>query len=342
MITDLRRYAAANARVRTLLPTLLGRRGLEALYGYPTAQAMVDALARTTYGPAMTAASVQSDGLGQRAVRLGAIVLGMLAEPERTFIRQYLLRREVENLKVVIRAVYRGLPWDRVAPHLTDLSGLSTLDARALVDARDLEDLAERLSGTPYGAPLAGALHRIDAAGAFAAEVALEVDYYDRLWSATRTLQSSDARRARDLLGILFDILNLTWIARYRDALGLLPEEVLNYTLGAGRWVTVAVRRVLAEGAPGTWEAVPARSPYARLLADAAARGFDAAAASLWQLLAAAVQRTLCTYPFHIGVPLGLLLAQDIEIRDIHVLLAAKRMGLPTDEALGHVASVRN
>ena len=42
MAGDLRRYAAANARVRTLLSTLLGRNGLEMLCGYPSAEAIVE------------------------------------------------------------------------------------------------------------------------------------------------------------------------------------------------------------------------------------------------------------------------------------------------------------
>jgi len=336
MIGDLRRYAAVNARVRALLPSLLGRRGLEALYTFPSEPMLREAIARTTYE------SASRSGFLGRLLLVGRSLLSWLSEPERSFVRIFLLRHELEGLKLVLRAVHHGLAWEAIAPHVCDLGEIGTVDLRRLVGSRDASAMAEGLAGTPYAAPFRGALHRLEEAGPFAVEVALELDYYERLWVVAGTLAASDVARARHLLGILFDILNLEWIARYRDALGLSPEEILNYTLREGRWLTPQARRRLAESRGEPWGTVLARTSYARVLAGADRGGVETPVTSLWRFLAKEVERALSGYPFHVGVPLGFLLAQEIEIRDLGVLLAAKGMAVPAAEVFNHLATVRH
>jgi len=341
MLGDLRRYAAANARVRALLSTLLGRGGLQALCGYPSSAAVRAALLRTAYGAPPPDAGISDRYLLARVADVGRAVLELLDDPERAFIRQYLLHHEVDSLKILIRGVAGHLPSPMLATHLTAWDGIGTIALAKLAGATDPRTLVERLADTAYGPALHAALHRLDTAGSFALEVSLELDYYDRLWTATATLHASDRDRARHLLGILFDILNLSWISRYH-ALSLSPEEILNYTLRQGRWITLNIRRLLAEQ-PGTqWGAVLGSTPYAAFLADAAARRFDTAAVALWRFLAGEIQRTLMGYPFHIGVPLGFLLAQELEIRDLRVVLAAKSIGVPNAEIIEHLATVRH
>jgi len=119
------------------------------------------------------------------------------------------------------------------------------------------------------------------------------------------------------------------------------PEEILNYTLRPGRWLNLEFRRRLVEAPRGTWEVPLLGTPYAAPLAAAERDGFDAASAGLWAILAAEVRRAFAGDPFHIGVPLGLLLAQDIESRDLRTLLAAKRMQVPPAEIARHLALAR-
>jgi V/A-type H+-transporting ATPase subunit C len=341
MAGDLRRYAAANARVRTLLSTLVGRSGLEALCGYPSVDTVLDALQRTPYGRATATVSSSDHGLLARLGDVGRVVLNVLDDPPGTFLRQYLLHHEVATLKVVIRAVARHLSVQALTPYLIAWPGISTVAAEQLVTAADLRELVERVGDTPYGTAMQGALHRVDRVGPFALEVALDLDYYDRLWASSTTLRSADCRRAQHLLGILFDILNLGWISRYHTV-ALSPEEILNYTLRQGRWITPDIRRVLAEDHGASWAAALERTPYAALLGDSSSRDFDAASVGLWRLLANEIQRALTGYPFHIGVPFGFLLAQDIEIRDLRVLLAAKGMGVPSADIIERLATVRH
>ncbi len=337
---DLQRYAAANARVRALLAAMLGRSGLETLYSYPSRDAMLETLQRTAYGAAMPSEARSDAAVVGRLVQVGTIVLAMLNGPEHEVVRQYLLHYEIQNLTVIIRGLHGRWPWEHIKSHLVELQQLATVDQSALARARDLTELVERLNGTPYHQSLANAWRRLDEAGPFALEVALELDYYGRLWGATRALEASDRVWAQRLLGIVFDILNLDWIAYYH-ACGTRPEEISNYTLPWGRWITPPTGAALIDAIDEQWEAALAGTPYAAFFAGNAPHRSDLVFAGLWRVLAREIQHGLRIYPFHIGVPLGFLLAQEIEIRDLQVLLAAKGLGVATEEALEHVATLR-
>lgn len=340
MASDLTRYAAANARARALMSRLVGRDGLETLAGYPSAAAVVDALQRTAYASVLTPGVRADRALPERAAAVGRALLRTLTDPEGAFLRLYLLHHEIDNLKVLLRAVHAQIPSDAMAHHLTPLAGIGTLDLPALIASRDIPDLIERLGGSPYAAPLRHAVPRWRTAGSFALEVAVELDFYDRLWAATATLDRRDAVVARALLGTLFDILNLSWISRYREACGLSPEETLNYTLRQGRWLTATRRQDLA-GLPGRpWDAALARTPYAAVFTRGAP--FGRLATALTEMLARTAQQACAKYPFHIGVPLACLMAYDIEIRDLQRLLAAKTVDAGTAVEMEHVATVRH
>jgi V/A-type H+-transporting ATPase subunit C len=333
MAGDLSRYA----RVRAMLSTLLGRTGLEILAGYPSRQAVTDALLRTVYAPALTTGAGSDQSLLVRLAYVGRATLQMLDDPERTFVHLYLLRLEVHNLKVLVRAMSRRSGWAEVAVHVVALPGIGTIDCERLARADSLPEMVARLRGTPYGAAMSAALPRLADGGPFALEIALELDYYDRLWSSTANLHPHDTHEARRLLGILYDILNLNWIARYREALSLAPVETLNYTLRQGRWLSRRRRQALAE--PGQpWDVVLARTPYAAAAQD---RFGPSSTAILWRMLAAEARRMLAGYPFHIGIPLAFLLTQEIEIRDLSSLLAASDVGISTDAVVEHLSSVR-
>ncbi len=332
---ELSRFAAANARARSIRATLLGRASLESLYALPTAPALLDALSHTAYEEGAQGKGMSEADVRRRIGRVGRALLATLEGPERAFVRDVLLRHEVESVRLVIRAVAGQLGWARIAPYVLALPGIASIDARDLASSRDLRDLIDRLAGTAYYAPV----QRLGSAAPFALEIAVELDAYERLWRGAGELRPADCAHARHLLGILFDVLNLGWIARYRHALGLAPEEILNYTLREGRWLSAQDRCRLAEVGADSWGAALAHTPYGALVDEAGRRGFDAVSGALWGLLATEIGRELRAEPFHIGVPLGLLLELEIEVRDLRVLIAAKALSLPSGEVFERLAS---
>lgn len=341
MATDLARYAVANARARSLLGRLIGGQGLEALAGQPSAGAVVDALQQTPYAAALAPAGVRAErALAERAAVVGRILLRTLHDPERAFLHRYLLHHEVDNLKVLVRGVAAQLPAERLRPHLVALDGVGTLDLEPLLASKDIPDLVDRLATSPYAGPLRQALPQWRTTGPFALEVAIELDFYDRLWAATATLTSRDRDAVRGLLGPLFDVLNLSWIVRYREACGLSPEETLAYTLRQGRWLTTRRRRELATLPARNWDQPLQRTPYAAAFAPDV--NFERPALELTRMVAAAAQSACAGYPFHLGVPLACVMSYEIEIRDLQRILAAKALGAGGAGGSGLVATVRH
>ena len=210
---DLRRYAEANARVRGLRRSLLGAAQLEALSTYPSLETLRAALLPTVYGALLAGDVPPEQALAGRLRDIARPLLALLQDRERTFLRLYLSLHEVENLKLAIRAVHQRCGWEAIAAYVTPLPQ-ATLDIRSLANEADLDQLAERLDVTSYGQAFRGALHRVAVAGPFAVEAAIEIDAHERLWAAAAELHSVDAEHARRLLGVLFDVLNLGWIAR--------------------------------------------------------------------------------------------------------------------------------
>jgi len=179
---------------------------------------------------------------------------------------------------------------------------------------------------------------RLDGLAGFGFESAVEMDFYERLWSISEKLDPSDRDRVRPLLRVLYDILNLHWIAHFRDGNQLSAEEILNYTLREGEWTTLDRRRRLAQ-VPGEWLGALAGTPFETFALGAERDGPDAALPQLWRVLSAAVRRALRGYPFHAAAPLALVMAQELEIRDVQVLLAMKRLGVPSCDALASLAT---
>lgn len=318
---DLSRYAVANARLRALRAGLLGVHGLDALYSYPSAAAMAEALGRTVYGNVPR----------QHFVTVARALAACLEAAPRELIVTYARRLEVENLQLLFRVVGSPSALAVAESMWIDLGDLATVDGESLRTAHDLRELVDRLRPSVYGPALRAALPRVEHAGAFALELAVELDFHERLWAATAGLSEQDQAIARDLIGTFADVLNITWIGHYRDCLRLSPEEILNYTLRHGRWITEAIRRALAEQ-PDNWLPL-ARTPFAALV-DAVD---STALLQPWRVLSVAVRRALSGYPFHVGAPLGLLIGLDLELRDIAALQAAKRLGLGSAEAFAHL-----
>ncbi len=335
MRLDVASYGAVNARVRSLLPGLLGRSGLEGLYSFPTGPAMREALRHTAYG-----ADVDLEAHWRaRVVGAGLAIRRFLPEPERRLIEGYLRRHEVDNLKLLVRSVSGAERWSEVAERFVPLGEIGTFDPHGLARCSDLPALVQALVATPYGTALQGALPRLADGGPFVLEVAAELDHYERLWETAAALRARDAARAHALLGLLYDVLNLSWIGRHRGELGLSAEEALNYALRQGRWVTAEVRRRLVEERAVNWGAALAGTPYGRFVPELQQGGFDAAAPGLWQLVARAARAELRGYPFHIGVPLGFLMLLDLEVRDLEVLVTCKQLEWPAAAALGQLSA---
>ncbi len=148
---------------------------------------------------------------------------GMNSDQSR-FIRYWLRRLELINLKIILRSKLSGLSAAQTLENLLDLGPLTTLPIDALVGTESAEELLRRLESSPYAA-MARQARKIyeEQLDLFNAEATLDTHYYHQLVQQARALKDGSGEPVRALLGTWLDQINLVSLLRFR----------LNYRLEA-------------------------------------------------------------------------------------------------------------
>ncbi len=182
------------------LPPLLRQAGLETL---------VEAM------PADTAALEQR--LASVLVRESEQLFHAVDAVARDFLRHWLRRLELINLKLLLRARLAGHEPARTRGLLLDLGSLTTLPVESLLQAESAEELLRQLESTPYAAMARQARKAYqEGADLFAAEATLDAHYYHQLAHQARRLPGRAGQQVRNLLGAWLDQVNLVSLLRFR------------------------------------------------------------------------------------------------------------------------------
>jgi V/A-type H+/Na+-transporting ATPase subunit C len=168
----------------------------------------------------------------------------------------------------------------------------------------------------------------------FPLEVALDLNYWRKLWSQVSRLSGLDRTMALRVIGSLIDMNNLMWAIRYRVYHQLSEEELINYTLPFGYRVHDEDIRSIAAGADIA-QVVQRIYPDLRdvdTLLQNPREGLPKLELILQRHLMDACRAAFSGDPFQIGVPLAYLILSQLEIQDLTVLIEAKSANLPVDE----------
>ncbi len=261
-------------------------------------------------------------------------VLRTLAGRRHALVLEMLRRQEVGNLKAVLRGLATGADRNAIRTLLLPLGRYSPLPIAALLGAADVTAAVDALDELAYARPLRDALDRYGRERSlFPLEMALDLDYYRRLWSRVQELAPADRQEATQLLGTRYDTLNVDWLLRYKLIYRLSPAEIFNYTLPYGYRIGDEVIRRAAEAhdLAGLIAALP--SPYRELLQPLAGQGEIwwlevALERYLWRM----ARQALAGYPFHIGTILAYLWLKESEVHDLRAILEGRRYRLPPEE----------
>jgi vacuolar-type H+-ATPase subunit C/Vma6 len=161
--------------------------------------------------------------------------------------------------------------------------------------------------------------------------VALDLDYWRRLWVEAKKLSGLDREQATKIIGSLLDMNNLMWAIRYKIYHKLSEEELINYTLPFGFRVRDEDVRAIAAGADVAAiisRTFPAITDVNALL-DNPHTGLPKLEVQLKRQLMRQCVAAFIGNPFHIGVPLAFLILSDLEIQDLIILIEAKSSDVP-------------
>ncbi len=334
-------YAYVNAKTRAMLSSLLDRRTWEQLLNVPDAAAAVEALKGTVYLPQMEEAETRGAGPEVLERVLAAHLQATYRKVGRSFrtraeinlLRHLLERFELEDLKTALRLWQRKTP-DEIGRYLPErLSGGDHPDYQAVAAAHSFDDIIDRLKKTPYLGPLRKVRDKfLENHSLFEVEMALDIDYYERLGACLDRLSRPDRKTARNIIGIEVDIENICWLIRQRKYYALGMGAMLEHVIPGGLRINKETIRHLysTDGLPQVVASV-ALGPYAKVkdLVEEDVAGLEA---FLQGILLDQVKKTLAGIPFNIGTVLGYLLLKQREIRNLTAVFYAKHYGLKRDK----------
>jgi V/A-type H+-transporting ATPase subunit C len=332
-------YSQVNALVRAMLSRLLGPDEWPRLLAATDLPDVVQILAETSYGEPLRGIAQLDTATLEKRLRLTIVddydrLIRLLKGTPRAIVEELLRRRELDNLKAILRAVVGRMPREPVRLLLFPIGRYSRLPVDDLLRAENLSEAAEVLDRTQYGRALRVSLERYTAEDSlFPVEVALDLAYYRRLWSEVEALKGLDYATARRLVGIRYDTLNLDWLLRFRLLYRLSPEEIFNYTLPFGYRLTDRIIRRAAEASdlPGIAAELP--EPYRGQLRGLGIEptAVEQAEVRLNRYLGEVARSTFAGYPFQIGEVLAYLWLKEAEVHDLEVILEGKSTGQPPE-----------
>lgn len=162
-----------------------------------------------------------------------------VTDENRRVFKYMFMRYEVENIKGLIRAIYRKENLAEVMDGLLVSKHFSKLDYKMLSNCQTLSQLIDGLSETPYGALLKPYLNESEDQMLFYMEMNLDRLYFKSLVKQMMQLSGEDRAYNLLIIGINIDILNIQWIYRGLKYYHLSSEELFNYCLNNGAFLTL-------------------------------------------------------------------------------------------------------
>ncbi|MBC7878868.1 MAG: V-type ATPase subunit [Anaerolineales bacterium] len=342
-------YAAISTRVRAMYSDLLTPQDMTRLSDSPDFPSLVSALKSTPYGKYLS--GLKDNELTPRRVILAiknrladsfSSVVQQAPEQTRPLVKQLYRYFEIGNLKAVLRSIQTvsswnpDVPtWDRVRDILFPFGSFTSIPAQAMVESGSVSSAVDLLKGTPYESTMSFAMKRFSAEqNLFPLEVALDLDYWRRLWAEAKKLSGKDREMGVKIIGSLLDMNNLMWVIRYKIYHKLSEEELINYTLPFGYRVRDEDVRAIAAGsdiATVVSRIYPGIADVSSYLENPHS-GLPKLEHELKRQVVKTCVAAFIGDPFHIGIPLAYLLLSDFEVQDLIVLIEAKSSNIVDED----------
>lgn len=255
-----------------------------------------------------------------------------LTDKYRDFFRVVFMRFEVENLKLIFRALNRKEPVEPLIAGFYRSDVFPQLDYGKFTQVRTVEDAVKQLLGTPYYRVLIPYVTERPERILFYLEMNLDRTYFNKMAQAINDLPKGERRLVSELLGKNADILNIQWIYRGRKYYGISSEELFNYCLASGHYLNLSGLKQLCY-------ALDADDLVARLRKSSYAFLFSEAQ-NIDRFMELGMERYLFSTLTALGkkgrmtiLPAVIYIHRvEYEMRDIFSLLEAKKFGMGADE----------
>lgn len=164
---------------------------------------------------------------------------------EKKFYKSLFLRYEVEDLKIILRAVARKEEINLVRQNLLRINYYG-LDYDELLKSKTVQQLVSKLHHKPYYPYLRNLEDEDEDRMEFHMEMNLETLYFRELVDKSKFLEKKDEKIIRDIIGVNVDLINLQFLYRAIKYYKITAEEILNYTIPLGKYMRINKLKSLA------------------------------------------------------------------------------------------------
>lgn len=149
----------------------------------------------------------------------------------REFYETIIIRYEIEDLKVIARAIKTKRDLLSLKDTLIYIGRYSNIKIDELLASKSINDFINNLRNTIYYKYISTLDENKKGFNFFILEMTLDLAYFDIYSKKIKLLNSRDYSKIKYLQGFNIDLLNIQWIYRGLKFYNLPPEELFNYTI---------------------------------------------------------------------------------------------------------------
>lgn len=244
------KYSALNTKIQAMNSKLLSSKDYETLMNFTSEKEIGNYLKHDTrYAQVFSEYSI--DKLKRWEFEL-ILKKQMLIEIEKlskyldydskNFIDIAFMRAEVEDIKLILRAISRKEDLMDLPQHFLHDKRHEKISFDKLLSKNNLFDLVDEFKGTIYEDAFRSITEEDLKLREFHAEMNLDSIYFRQLRKKSEKLSVEDKKIIDSVVGLNIDLTNIQWIYRAVKYYDLMNEEIFNYTLLGGK--TLNLRKI--------------------------------------------------------------------------------------------------
>lgn len=238
---NIRRYAAINAKIKSMEGLLLKQEDYRLLVACDEAEEIISYLKETVgYRQLFEESNIEAldiDGI-ERCFKADVIdkferLSHYHSDVYKKFYKTLFMRYEIEDIKLYLRTFLRNERVDFLTDHIQPTK-YHQINLKDMSHVTSIEEFIEQLKDTNYYRLLKYYLDEDPEKIMFYMEMSLDHYYFKTLHKQLSGFSDEDKLLMKETIGKNIDIQNLQWIFRGLKYYKLSPEELLNYALNIG------------------------------------------------------------------------------------------------------------
>ncbi len=248
------RFSALSTKCRALENNLIKREDYEKITNLESNSEIISYIAKnTSFGESMKNMTYgDSERLTIEKV-LGLFVFNQYQKLGHFMVDEYkalfkilMMRFEVENVKNILRSVYRDEPEYEVMHNLLVSDYFNDLDYNSLIKSSNMEEVISNLKNTIYYQPLKVYVNESPEQMLFFMELALDKFYFRKLIQQTSKLEKIDRIIMSEFVGRSIDIQNIQLLYRTTKTFHVSSERKFNYVKSGGHELNLKKLKMLS------------------------------------------------------------------------------------------------